>query len=114
MITRRALLLLVLTGCINAPARSPGLLGAAPPDPKMVATCRSERSAHNAWTILAGAAGGGAGVAGAAESIPTDSTGKLAVGLTSLGIGIASIVFGAAAGITAADYADNHCDAVLQ
>lgn len=110
-----AVLALLTGGCIHAPTqRIDGLLGAAPPDPKLVATCRTERSAHNIWTVLAGAAGGGSGVAGAATAIPTDSTGKLVVGLVSLGVGVASIVFGAAAGVTAADYSDNKCEAILQ
>jgi hypothetical protein len=104
----------VLVGCIHAPTQRPGVLAAAPADPMLVATCRSERNWHNAWTILGGAAGGAAGVAGAAESVPTTNAGKLAVGLVSLGVGVASIVFGAASGITAADYSDNKCDSVLQ
>jgi hypothetical protein len=112
-VTRRALLLLALTGCLHAPAQH-ALLGAAPPDPQAVAACRSTRNWHNVWTVSAGAAGGAAGVAGAAESIPTDSTGKLVVGLVSLAFGIASIIGGAAAGVTAANYSDSRCDTVLQ
>ena len=108
-----AVLFVGLVGCLHAPTRRPELLGAAPPSPAAVASCRSERNWHNGWTVAAGAAGGAAGVAGAAETLPTTNAGKLAVGLTSLAVGVMSIIFGAAAGFTAASYADDHCDAIL-
>jgi hypothetical protein len=112
---KRAFALLLCTSCsLGLGTPSQRLVGAAPKDPELVASCKSTQTAHNVLTVLAGAAGGAGGLTGAGEKLPNLAPG-VSTGLEISAVALAVVALGSIIGgsIAGNSYADNRCIDVL-
>lgn len=87
---------------------------ASPPSPQKIADCKSERTAHNVWTVLGAVFGAGAGAGGTVTGLVKDEGWQIATGVTTAGIGLLAALATAFAGIEADAYAQGNCTEVLQ
>jgi hypothetical protein len=97
-VTRRALLLLALTGCIHRPVHR--LFGATPE----TATCAHARNTHNTLLVSGALAGGLAGAGGLAVGIETDQGQRVGTAIAAGTLGVGAALLTVLAGIKADDY----------
>jgi hypothetical protein len=84
-----------------------------PPNPILVQSCESTRTAHNTWTLLGAFFGGAAGTSGAVDAVTTNKTVQAAVGIGIAASGILAAISTTAASIEADNYSTNGCAAIL-
>ncbi len=105
--------LLLFVGC--ARVAPPSRVGAPPPSPQEISTCKSELSARSVATFLA--IGAGAGVSGfgaaAGDEPSSNGTAKTGFQITSIAFGVAAAGVAIAAARINNAYNAHRCDAVL-
>lgn len=110
--------LVLLSGCIgiNQPPPRPPLTDTTPPvapNPILVQSCESTRTAHNNWTIVAAVLGASAGSGGALDATTSNKGVQTGIGVASVITGVLAAGATTISSIEANQYATDNCAAVL-
>lgn len=107
--------LALLSGCIrvNQPPPHTGLQETVPPNPVLVQSCESTRTAHNNWTIVASILGASAGSGGALDATTSDKGVQTGIGVASVITGVLAAGATTISSIEANQYSTDNCAAVL-
>lgn len=106
----------VLSGCLRVnqpPARSLMQEALPPPNPALVQSCESTRTAHNTWTLVASLLGASAGAGGGLEATTHDQGVQTGLGVGAVLTGILAAGATTVSSIEANQYASDNCATVL-